>query len=111
MPLRENLSTYFVYFSHVCRGPRFNKQLLDIERFDNSPQYDILLENPRSNEKQNGCAMVNLTSAKNVLDDPVRDILFDLLGDLSRYLNPILQPDNLRMLKVGYRADPKPVEW
>jgi nucleoside-diphosphate-sugar epimerase len=29
---------------------------------------------------------------------------------VGRYLNPILQPDNLRMLKVGYRADPKPVE-
>lgn len=29
---------------------------------------------------------------------------------VGRYLNPILQPDNLRMLKIGYRADPKPVE-
>lgn len=29
---------------------------------------------------------------------------------LGRYFNPILQPDNLRMLKAGYWADPKPVE-
>jgi uncharacterized protein YbjT (DUF2867 family) len=29
---------------------------------------------------------------------------------LGRRFNPILQPDNLRMLKSGYRADPKPVE-
>jgi uncharacterized protein YbjT (DUF2867 family) len=29
---------------------------------------------------------------------------------VGRHLNPILQPDNLRMLKIGYRADPGPVE-
>lgn len=29
---------------------------------------------------------------------------------LGRYLLPILQPDNLRMLKTGYWADPGPVE-
>lgn len=29
---------------------------------------------------------------------------------LGRYLHPILQPDNLRMLKAGYWADPAPVE-
>ena len=31
-------------------------------------------------------------------------------AQVGRHLNPILQPDNLRMLKIGYRADPGPVE-
>lgn len=29
---------------------------------------------------------------------------------LARHFNPILQPDNLRMLKSGYWAEPRPVE-
>jgi uncharacterized protein YbjT (DUF2867 family) len=31
-------------------------------------------------------------------------------AQVGRHLNPILQPDNLRMLKIGYRADPGPAE-
>lgn len=31
-------------------------------------------------------------------------------AQVGRHLNPILQPDNLRMLKIGYRADPRPAE-
>lgn len=32
-----------------------------------------------------------------------------LLAHAARHLNPILQPENLRMLQIGYRADVGPL--